>query len=77
MRARRPRLEARARSGSTSARWALRALSDRTRLLAASQAGITLASLGLGWLIANAIRSVPMIADSPPAGSIAVGASPC
>ena len=72
VRARRPRLEARARSGSASARWALRALNDRTRLLAASQAGITFASLGLGWLLANAIRSVPMIADYSAAGVIAL-----
>jgi CBS domain containing-hemolysin-like protein len=63
VRARRPRLEARARSGSTSARWALRALSDRTRLLAASQTGITLASLGLGWLLAVGIADLPIMAD--------------
>jgi CBS domain containing-hemolysin-like protein len=63
VRARRPRLEARARSGSNSARWALRALSERTRLLAASQAGITLASLGLGWLLADGIADLPMVAD--------------
>ena len=63
VRARRPRLEARARSGSTSARWALRALNDRTRLLAASQTGITLASLGLGWLLADVIAEIPMAAD--------------
>jgi len=63
VRARRPRLEARARGGSSSARWALRALSDRTRLLAASQAGITLASLGLGWVLADGVAELPMMAD--------------
>jgi CBS domain containing-hemolysin-like protein len=63
VRARRPRLEARARGGSNSARWALRALADRTRLLAASQAGITLASLGLGWLLADGIAELPIVAD--------------
>jgi CBS domain containing-hemolysin-like protein len=63
VRARRPRLEARARGGSNSARWALRALADRTRLLAASQAGITLASLGLGWILADGIAGLPMVAD--------------
>ncbi len=63
VRARRPRLEARARGGSSSARWALRALADRTRLLAASQAGITLASLGLGWILADGIADLPMVAD--------------
>jgi CBS domain containing-hemolysin-like protein len=71
VRARRPRLEARARSGSASARWALHALNDRTRLLAASQAGITFASLALGWLIASAIRGIPMIADSSGGGIVA------
>jgi CBS domain containing-hemolysin-like protein len=55
VRARRPRLEARARGGSASARWALRALGHRTRMLAASQAGITLASLGLGWVVADSV----------------------
>ena len=63
VRARRPRLEARARGGSNSARWALRALTDRTRLLAASQAGITLASLGLGWILADGIAELPVAAD--------------
>ena len=63
VRARRPRLEARARGGSNSARWALRALTDRSRLLAASQAGITLASLGLGWILADGIADLPVAAD--------------
>ena len=63
VRARRPRLEARARGGSNTARWALRALADRTRLLAASQAGITLSSLGLGWVLADGIADLPMVAD--------------
>ena len=63
VRARRPRLEARARGGSSSARWALRALADRTRLLAASQSGITLASLGLGWVLADGIAALPVVAD--------------
>lgn len=72
VRVRRPRLEARARSGSTTARWALRALSDRARLLAASQAGITFASLGLGWLLASAIAGLPMIADRSAMAIVAV-----
>ena len=62
VRARRPRLEARARGGSGTARWALRALTDRTRLLAASQTGITLSSLGLGWLLADGIADLPLAA---------------
>jgi CBS domain containing-hemolysin-like protein len=72
VRARRPRLEARARSGSTTARWALRALTDRTRMLAASQTGITLSSLGLGWLLADAIAHHPALTHRTAAGVIAV-----
>jgi CBS domain containing-hemolysin-like protein len=72
VRARRPRLEARARGGSSSARWALRALSERTRLLAASQSGITLASLGLGWLLASAIAELPLLAGRGMATIVAI-----
>jgi CBS domain containing-hemolysin-like protein len=72
VRARRPRLEARARGGLHSARWALRALSERTRLLAASQAGITFASLGLGWLLADGIADLPMVADRSVTAIVAV-----
>ena len=72
VRARRPRLEARARGGSNSARWALRALSDRTRLLAASQTGITLSSLGLGWLLAVGIADLPMAAGSSVTAIVAI-----
>jgi CBS domain containing-hemolysin-like protein len=73
VRARRPRLEARARSGSNSARWALRALSERTRLLAASQTGITLASLGLGWVVADGIANLRLVADRSVMAIVAVG----
>jgi CBS domain containing-hemolysin-like protein len=72
VRARRPRLEARARSGSTTARWALRALTQRTRLLAASQAGITFASLGLGWLLANTIAQTQVLANRTAAAVVGV-----
>ncbi len=72
VRSRRPRLEARARSGAHTARWALRALNDRTRLLAASQAGITLASLGLGWLLARGIAELPMLGGRSGASIVAV-----
>jgi CBS domain containing-hemolysin-like protein len=72
VRARRPRLEARARSGSNSARWALRALTDRPRLLAASQTGITLASLGLGWLLADGIAALRLVGSRPVAAIAAM-----
>ncbi|MGQ0715638.1 MAG: hemolysin family protein [Gemmatimonadaceae bacterium] len=72
VRARRPRLEARARGGSSRAKWALRALANRTRLLAASQAGITLASLGLGWLLADAVASFAFLHGRSAAGIIGV-----
>jgi CBS domain containing-hemolysin-like protein len=72
VRARRPRLEARARSGSGRARWALRALTNRTRLLAASQAGITFASLGLGWLLATMVADLALLDRNGAAGIIAV-----
>ncbi|MFN2400124.1 MAG: hemolysin family protein [Gemmatimonadaceae bacterium] len=55
VRARRSRLEAMARKGMRSAAWALRAVANTRRMLSASQLGITLASLGLGWLLATAL----------------------
>ena len=72
VRARRPRVEARARSGSGRAKWALRALTNRTRLLAASQAGITLASLGLGWLLATSVGDLRWLDGRGAGGIIAV-----
>ena len=50
VRSRRTRLEAMARSGDAKARLALRATGSLPRLLSASQLGITLASLALGWV---------------------------
>jgi len=49
VRSRRTRLEAMARNGDAKARLALRATGTLPRLLSASQLGITLASLALGW----------------------------
>jgi CBS domain containing-hemolysin-like protein len=72
VRARRPRLEARARSGSGRAKWALRALTNRTRLLAASQAGITFASLGLGWLLATIVADLRWLDGRGGGGIVAV-----
>jgi CBS domain containing-hemolysin-like protein len=50
VRSRRIRLDAMARGGDAKARLALRATSTLPRLLSASQLGITLASLALGWV---------------------------
>ena len=48
--ARRTRLEEQARAGDRKAMLALRAIQSLSRYLAASQLGITLASLALGWI---------------------------
>src|SRR4051812_23023448 len=50
VRARRTRIEAMVQKGDPLARIALKALDNLTRMLATSQLGITLASLGLGWV---------------------------
>jgi CBS domain containing-hemolysin-like protein len=50
VRSRRTRLEAMVRSGDKLARIAMRATSNISRVLSASQLGVTLASLGLGWI---------------------------
>ena len=50
VRSRRTRLESMVRGGDTLARFALRATGNLGRMLSASQLGITLASLGLGWV---------------------------
>ena len=50
VRSRRTRLEAMVRSGDRLAGVALRATGNLARVLSASQLGITLASLGLGWV---------------------------
>src|SRR4051794_32733303 len=47
---RRPRLEARAAAGSRAAKSALRLLEQPTIFISATQLGITLASLALGWI---------------------------
>src|SRR6266700_1063446 len=55
---RRTRLEARAAAGSRRARAALRLLSDPTFFISATQLGITLASLALGWIGEPTIASL-------------------
>ena len=67
VRSRRTRLEAMTRSGDRLARVALRASGNISRILSASQLGVTLASLGLGWvaestvgdMIAGAFSNLP------------------
>ena len=58
VRSRRTRLEAMTRGGDTKARLALRALNNLPRLLSATQVGVTLASLGLGWVAESAFGAM-------------------
>ena len=58
VRSRRTRLEAMVRSGDRMARIALRASSNISRVLSASQLGVTLASLGLGWIAESTLAHV-------------------
>src|SRR5882762_381810 len=55
---RRPRLEARAAAGSGRAQAALRLLADPTSFISATQLGITIASLALGWIGEPTIASM-------------------
>jgi len=55
---RRPRLEARAAAGSRRAEAALRLLADPTSFISATQLGITIASLALGWIGEPTIASM-------------------
>jgi CBS domain containing-hemolysin-like protein len=55
VRSRRTRLEAMVRSGDRLARFAVRASSNISRILSASQLGVTLASLGLGWVAESTV----------------------
>ena len=50
VRSRRTRLEAMVRSGDRLARMAVKATSNISRVLSASQLGVTLSRLALGWL---------------------------
>jgi CBS domain containing-hemolysin-like protein len=58
VRSRRTRLEAMVRSGDRLARIALRASSNISRVLSASQLGVTLASLGLGWIAEKTLAHI-------------------
>jgi CBS domain containing-hemolysin-like protein len=55
VRSRRTRLEAMTRSGDRLARIALRASTNISRVLSASQLGVTLSSLGLGWVAESTV----------------------
>jgi CBS domain containing-hemolysin-like protein len=55
---RRPRLEARAAAGNRRAQAALRLLADPTSFISATQLGITIASLALGWIGEPTVASV-------------------
>jgi magnesium and cobalt exporter, CNNM family len=71
--ARRTRLEARAAAGSRRAAAALRLLDDPTLFINASQLGITIASLALGWLGEPAFVALlqPITSRIAPAGTAA------
>ena len=67
VRSRRTRLEAMIRTGDKLARIALKATSNISRVLSASQLGVTLSSLGLGWIAAQplVIAFSGMFGDAP------------
>jgi magnesium and cobalt exporter, CNNM family len=71
--ARRTRLEARAAAGSRRASAALRLLDDPTLFINASQLGITIASLALGWLGEPAFVALvqPLASRIAPSGTAA------
>jgi CBS domain containing-hemolysin-like protein len=78
---RRTRIAELVAQGNPTALWVEKALKDPDRVIAATQLGITLASLGLGWvgepavahLIEPLIRLVPINIQSEVSHSIAVG----
>jgi len=69
---RRPRLEARAAAGSSRARAALRLIGNPTVFISATQLGITLASLALGWIGEPTIAALlePLAKAIAPAGKV-------
>jgi len=70
---RRPRLETRAAAGSKRAQAALRLLDNPTFFISATQLGITLASLALGWIGEPTVASLlePLADALVPAGKAA------
>jgi CBS domain containing-hemolysin-like protein len=67
---RRPRLETRAAAGSRPAQAAMRLLADPTSFISATQLGITIASLALGWIGEPTVASIlePLAARIASAG---------
>jgi CBS domain containing-hemolysin-like protein len=70
---RRPRLQARAEAGSRRARAAIRLLSNPTLFISATQLGITIASLALGWIGEPTIAALlqPAVTAIAPQGKTA------
>ncbi len=70
---RRTRLETRAAAGSTRAQCALRLISDPTSFISATQLGITIASLALGWIGEPTVAALlePVAAAIAPSGKAA------
>jgi len=70
---RRTRLETRAAAGSTRAQCALRLINDPTFFISATQLGITIASLALGWIGEPTVAALlePVAAAIAPAGKAA------
>src|SRR6266849_4683111 len=73
---RRPRLDARAAAGSRRAQAGLRLISDPTSFISATQLGITIASLALGWVgeptVAAMLQPIASsVASAGRAGSVA------
>ncbi|HUF66664.1 MAG TPA: hemolysin family protein [Gemmatimonadaceae bacterium] len=58
VRSRRTRLEAMVRRGDRFARLALKATSNISGLMSASQLGVTLCSLGVGWVAQSVLRDI-------------------
>jgi CBS domain containing-hemolysin-like protein len=81
VRARRTRLEAMVQRGDALAKLALRAVDNLSRMLSASQLGITLASLGLGYVTERALEhpidawigGLPWVIEAGLRASIVVG----
>src|SRR5213592_2499754 len=70
---RRTRLETRAAAGSRRAQCALRLINDPTFFISATQLGITIASLALGWIGEPTVATLlePIAAAIAPAGKAA------
>src|SRR5438132_2194248 len=70
---RRTRLEARAAAGSWRARAALRLLGNPTLFISATQLGITIASLALGWIGEPTLAALfqPAVSAIAPQGRVA------